>query len=67
MDNATTKPPILIISGTNRPGSNTIRVARVIEQRYRALGSAAELYSLADMPLEAFAPGAYVQKPPAFV
>jgi chromate reductase, NAD(P)H dehydrogenase (quinone) len=59
--------PILIISGTNRPGSNAMRVARVLEAHYGAAGAAAEIYSLHDLPPEMFDPHAYATKPPGIV
>jgi NAD(P)H-dependent FMN reductase len=55
--------PILIISGTNRPGSNALRVARVLEAHYRAAGAPVEVLSLVDLPAEMFHPTAYAQKP----
>jgi NAD(P)H-dependent FMN reductase len=59
--------PILIISGTNRPNSNALKVARVVERHYQAAHVPAELLSLEDLPAEAFLPGAYSVKPPAMV
>src|SRR5881392_4258020 len=59
--------PILIISGTNRPDSNALKVARVLESHYRAQNAPAELLSLEQMPPEAFMPSAYASKPPAVV
>jgi chromate reductase, NAD(P)H dehydrogenase (quinone) len=59
--------PILIISGTNRPGSHALKVARVLERHYREAGAAAELLSLEQMPPEAFDPAAYAKKPPGVV
>lgn len=59
--------PILIISGTNRPNSNALRVARLIETHYRAAGAASEIFSLAELPPEMFDPGAYATKPPAII
>ncbi len=59
--------PILIISGTNRPGSNALRVAHVLEGFYRAAGAPCELLSLRDLPPEMFDPAAYAQKPPGVV
>jgi len=59
--------PILIISGTNRPGANALRVAGLLEGHYRTLGVAVQVLSLAEMPLEVFAPTAYAAKPPAMV
>jgi len=58
---------ILIISGTNRPGSNTLRVARAIERHYQAAGVRHELLDLTDLPCELFSPAAYARKPAAFV
>ena len=57
---------ILIISGTNRPGSNALRVARRVEQHYLQASIQAELYSLEQLPTEVFRPEAYASKPPAF-
>jgi NAD(P)H-dependent FMN reductase len=59
--------PILIISGTNRPNANALRVARVIERNYAAIGEPCELLSLADLPREMFDPAAYAHKPPGIV
>ena len=59
--------PILIISGTNRPGSNTLRMARRVEQHYQALQCPCELYSLTELPHEIFQPTSYASKPTAFV
>jgi NAD(P)H-dependent FMN reductase len=52
--------PILILSGTNRPGSMTRRVAGVLEKHY---GAAAEVYDLQDMPAVLFDPKSYAEKP----
>jgi len=57
---------ILIVSGTNRPDSATLLVARRVEQHYREAGIAAELYDLQQLPPEAFRPEAYRLKPAAF-
>ena len=61
------KGPILVISGTNRPGANALKVATIILGHYRRLNVAAELYSLAEMPREIFDSTSYAAKPPAFV
>ena len=58
---------ILIVSGTNRPGSSAMKMARVLEGHYRAAGVAAEVYGLADLPPELFQPGSYAAKPESFV
>jgi NAD(P)H-dependent FMN reductase len=59
--------PILIISGTNRPGSSALKVARVVERHYADAGIATDLLNLETMPPEAFAPASYAIKPPAVV
>lgn len=57
---------ILIIAGTNRPGSNTRIVAGELEEIYRSLGREALLLDLADLPGEIFHPASYGQKPAGF-
>jgi chromate reductase, NAD(P)H dehydrogenase (quinone) len=57
----------MIISGTNRPGANALRVSRVLERHYQALKVPCQVYSLADLPTELFAPTSYASKPEAFV
>lgn len=59
--------PILIISGTNRPNSNALRVARIVHAHYDAARAASEILSLQDLPPEMFDPAAYATKPPAIV
>jgi chromate reductase len=58
---------ILIVSGTNRPGSNTVKIARIVERHYRDAAVSAELYDLENLPRDLFLPAAYGQKPPEFV
>jgi NAD(P)H-dependent FMN reductase len=58
--------PILIVSGTNRPGANALKVARILESLYRTAGAEAEIYSLEAMPREIFDPASYATKPAAF-
>ena len=58
---------IMIISGTNRPNSNALRLARVVEAHYRSLQVPVEVYSLAEMPREVFEGSAYATKPAGFV
>src|SRR5688500_15517737 len=60
-------PPVLTVSGTNRPGSNALRVARVLERHYRDRGAAAEILSLTELPREVFDGSAYASKPPGMV
>lgn len=58
--------PILIISGTNRPGSNALKIARILEGHYQKAGAPVALYSLAEMPAEIFNPSSYASKPQAW-
>jgi NAD(P)H-dependent FMN reductase len=57
---------IVIISGTNRPGSNTRKVTANIESVYSALGVPFQVLDLAQLPAEIILPSAYEQKPAAF-
>jgi chromate reductase, NAD(P)H dehydrogenase (quinone) len=58
---------ILIISGTNRPGSKCLMVARTLERYYREEKISAQLLDLVNLPVEIFAPTvAYATKPPGF-
>lgn len=59
--------PILIISGTNRPDSNALKVSKVILSHYEAARAKAEIFSLAEMPREVFDPASYATKPPAML
>jgi NAD(P)H-dependent FMN reductase len=56
---------ILILSGTNRPGSNALRIAEVLKSHYQTNSVPVEIYSLAELPAAAFDPGCYATKPPA--
>jgi NAD(P)H-dependent FMN reductase len=58
---------ILIISGTNRPVSNTLRIARHVERHYQRQQVRTSLLSLVDLPIEIYSPDSYEKKPPAFV
>jgi chromate reductase, NAD(P)H dehydrogenase (quinone) len=57
---------ICLISGTNRPQSQTLRVTRLLEKRYKALGIATQLLDLNALPPEIFLPSAYSEKPASF-
>ena len=57
---------IVIISGTNRPGSNTRKVAALVEEIYRTLGVECRMLDLAEMPPGIFSPDAYAEKPAGF-
>ena len=55
-----------IISGTNRPGSNTRKVTAHVEAIYRKLNVPFHLLDLAALPPEIFAPTSYAEKPAGF-
>lgn len=57
---------IVIISGTNRPGSNTRKVTARVESSYKALGVKTQVLDLAELPPEIFAPTSYAEKPAGF-
>jgi NAD(P)H-dependent FMN reductase len=59
--------PILIISGTNRPGSNALKVARVLQDHYGRSHVPTDLLNLEDLPREIFDGSAYKTKPPSMV
>ncbi len=54
---------ITIISGSNRSGANTHKVALHVQEIYRQLGAEARLINLQNLPVEAFHPDAYREKP----
>lgn len=58
---------ILLISGTNRPDSSTVRVAGRVEQLYRQARVRCELLNLEHLPLDIFTPDAYARKPADFL
>ncbi len=57
---------IVILSGTNRPGSNTRKVTGHVEATYKSLGVETQLLDLAHLPPEIFSPDSYAGKPAAF-
>jgi NAD(P)H-dependent FMN reductase len=57
---------IVLISGTNRPDSNTRRITRLFETEYTALGVAHRVLDLGDLPVDLFLPESYATKPAAF-
>ncbi len=57
---------IAIISGTNRPGSNTRKVVTNLERIYRDLGAETQVVDLAHLPPTIFDPASYGEKPAAF-
>jgi chromate reductase, NAD(P)H dehydrogenase (quinone) len=55
-----------LLIGTNRPGSNTRKVAAVVEEIYAELNTPLHVIDLAMLPPEIFSPASYAEKPPAF-
>jgi chromate reductase len=58
---------VLIIAGTNRPGSNALKIAKVLRGHYEREKANAEIFSLADLPKAVFDGAAYAVKPPEMV
>src|SRR4051812_3686228 len=54
---------LTLIIGTNRPNSNTRKVAAQVEQVYRELKVPLAVIDLAELPTEIFAATSYAQKP----
>ena len=54
---------ITLIVGTNRPGSNTRKIARHVEEIYAALKVPLQVLDLAQLPPEIFSPTSYAEKP----
>ena len=57
---------ITLIVGTNRPGSNTRKVARSLEDIYAELKVPLHVLDLAQLPAEIFLPESYAAKPKSF-
>ncbi len=57
---------IAIISGTNRPGSNTFKIVTHLDAIYRSLGEPTVIVDLAALPPEIFLPASYANKPSGF-
>jgi Predicted flavoprotein len=57
---------ISLIIGTNRPGSNTRKVAAQVEEIYRELKVPLRVLDLAQLPPEIFSPASYAEKPKSF-
>jgi NAD(P)H-dependent FMN reductase len=58
---------ICLISGSNRPNSNTLRVTKIYQKLYQALGVKTQLIDLTQLPSEIFLPTAYASKPTSFL
>ena len=57
---------ITIIAGTNRPQSQTLRVAKIYLSLFKKQGAEAQILDLAELPPALFSPAAYEKKPPEF-
>jgi len=57
---------ITLIVGTNRPDSNSRKVARHLEEIYQELKTPIHILDLAQLPAEIFSPNAYAEKPKSF-
>jgi NAD(P)H-dependent FMN reductase len=57
---------LTLIVGTNRPGSNTRKVARHVEEIYAQLKVPLRVLDLAQLPPEIFSPTSYAEKPKSF-
>jgi NAD(P)H-dependent FMN reductase len=55
-----------LLIGTNRPGNNTRKVARHLEEIYAELKVPLHVIDLAHLPQEIFAPTSYAEKPHSF-
>ena len=57
---------IVQLIATNRPGSNTAKVAAHVAEIYAAKGSPLHIVDLHKLPQEIFAPSSYAEKPKSF-
>ena len=57
---------IVQLIATNRPGSNTAKVAAHVAEIYAAKGSPLDIVDLHKLPSEIFAPSSYAEKPASF-
>jgi chromate reductase, NAD(P)H dehydrogenase (quinone) len=57
---------ISMLIGTNRPGSNTRKVAAHVEETYKSIGVPLRVIDLAHLPQEIFLPTSYAEKPKSF-
>lgn len=57
---------ILVIAGTNRPQSSTLRVARLAESVLKEAGKEVFFVDLQRMPASLYQPSSYAEKPPEF-
>lgn len=57
---------ITVISGTNRPASNTRKIAAVVEEMLGQVGEDVHLIDLANLPKEIFVDSSYASRPKSF-
>src|SRR5258706_1301210 len=57
---------ITLLVGTNRPGSNTRKVARQVEEIYAELKVPLHVLDLTELPPEIFSSSSYAEKPKSF-
>lgn len=57
---------ITVISGTNRPGSNTLKISRIVSNILHGHGEEVSFIDLAELPAELFSSSSYRDKPAAF-
>ena len=57
---------IEILSGTNRPNCNSLRIARLLETIYQRHGVETRILNLQDLPAEIIDPTSYASKPASF-
>lgn len=57
---------ITVISGTNRPGSNTLKIAALVREMLTEGGEEVTFIDLAELPAEIFADSSYASKPESF-
>ena len=57
---------ITLLIGTNRPGNNSRKVARHVEEIYTDLKVPLRVLDLGQLPPEIFAPSSYAEKPKSF-
>ncbi|HXS67834.1 MAG TPA: NAD(P)H-dependent oxidoreductase [Candidatus Polarisedimenticolia bacterium] len=57
---------ITLLIGTNRPASNTRKIARHVEEIYAELKVPIRVLDLAQLPQEIFLPSSYAEKPRSF-
>jgi len=58
---------ITVISGTNRWGSKSLKLAQLLVSMYEEQGSATRLLDLSELPQDIFTPLIYQEKPAAFI